>query len=183
MQRYRPFSLKEGHGMSDVTNEPIRFGDYILYSDFVSYTDFGKEIIVEKEATIASLTERVRELEEEQKNAWQAELQVIRNLNEEKFALQKKVKKYEDDINLTEAALGISGIYARKEEQIDALELRNRELEEALEKIASSDGINSDFSQFDVRDIESPAFTMARDIAKKALRGNPEGGVNEIKPI
>jgi hypothetical protein len=63
MQRYRPFSLKEGHGMSDVTNEPIRFGDYILYSDFVSYTDFGKEIIVEKDATIAALTERVKEAE------------------------------------------------------------------------------------------------------------------------
>jgi hypothetical protein len=60
MQRYRPFSLKEGHGMSDVTNEPIRFGDYILYSDFVSYTDFGKEIIVEKDATIAALNERLK---------------------------------------------------------------------------------------------------------------------------
>ncbi len=52
---------------------------------------------------------------------------ILTKLKEGEEAITKN-KRWKEDVNTTEAALGISGLYARKDEQISNLENENREL-------------------------------------------------------
>ena len=57
---------------------------------------------------------------------------VIGELVEKNKALQLRNDRWVNDVNITEACLGISGLYATKDKQIDELQARIKELEDGL---------------------------------------------------
>lgn len=64
----------------------------------------------------------------------------IATLKERVRELEAKVNRWTNDVNITEAALGISGLYATKDKQIDKYEAENQRLREALEEALDDGG-------------------------------------------
>ena len=65
-----------------------------------------------------------------------------------------------------------------------ARQRRINELEAVLDRIAKSGGINTEFSQFDVGDVDGPAMSHARKIAKETLKKemHNDGGAKRRLP-
>ena len=89
----------------------------------------------------------------------------LKNYEKEVDIANDRIKELEDANEM------FADLLLKDGTRIQSLKLRNRELTEALEKIATSDEPISDFTQFDEADIRSSTMHMAREIAKQALGG------------
>lgn len=85
---------------------------------------------------------------------------IIRDLDNDKQKLLKEIarlKRLEADLNSTEAAVGISGLYAKKDAENEALRIAAQELLDKIDAVGTKDGDESDrvFARYEFEDLRT----------------------------